>query len=92
MQVIANSEKDFIVSLSERFNFFRSIPPRFKVDVEIAKGTHASEDAVNKQLADKVNKNILKQVLKCLCNFNWPYSMIGQNILLQIITIIRLFS
>jgi hypothetical protein len=33
---------------------------RFKVDVNIAEGTHASEAAVNKQLADKVKEN---------CNF-----------------------
>ena len=28
----------------------RSLPPRFKVDVKIAPGTHASEEAVNKQV------------------------------------------
>ena len=32
--------------------FVRSLPPRFKVDVNVTPGTHASEEAVNKQLND----------------------------------------
>ena len=43
-----------IIGLSIRVKLLRSLPPRFKVDVTIAPGTHASEAAVNKQLADKV--------------------------------------
>ena len=43
-----------IIGLSIRVKLLRSLPPRFKVDVTIAPGTHASEEAVNKQLADKV--------------------------------------
>ena len=43
-----------IIGLSIRVKLLRSLPPRFKVDVTIAPGTHASELAVNKQLADKV--------------------------------------
>jgi metal-sulfur cluster biosynthetic enzyme len=43
-----------IIGLSIRVKLLRSLPPRFKVDVTIAPGTHASESAVNKQLADKV--------------------------------------
>ena len=43
-----------IIGLSIRVKLLRSLPPRFKVDVTIAPGTHASETAVNKQLADKV--------------------------------------
>ena len=43
-----------IIGLSIRVKLLRSLPARFKVDVTIAPGTHASEEAVNKQLADKV--------------------------------------
>ena len=43
----------FPIGLSIRVKLLRSLPPRFKVDVTIAPGTHASETAVNKQLADK---------------------------------------
>ena len=49
-----------IIGLSIRVKLLRSLPPRFKVDVTIAPGTHASELAVNKQLADKVIKFPLK--------------------------------
>ena len=35
---------------------YRSLPPRFKVDVQIRPGTHASEVAVNKQV--KVQRKI----------------------------------
>ncbi|XP_055383605.1 MIP18 family protein galla-2 [Condylostylus longicornis] len=42
-----------LIGLSIRVKLLRSLPPRFKVEVEITPGTHASENAVNKQLADK---------------------------------------
>eukprot|EP00099_Drosophila_melanogaster_P021246 NP_648416.1 galla-2 [Drosophila melanogaster] len=42
-----------LIGLSIRVKLLRSLPPRFKVTVEITPGTHASELAVNKQLADK---------------------------------------
>ncbi|XP_039487333.1 MIP18 family protein galla-2 [Drosophila teissieri] len=42
-----------LIGLSIRVKLLRSLPPRFKVTVEITPGTHASEQAVNKQLADK---------------------------------------
>lgn len=42
-----------LIGLSIRVKLLRSLPPRFKVTVEITPGTHASENAVNKQLADK---------------------------------------
>jgi len=42
-----------LIGLSIRVKLLRSLPPRFKVTVEITPGTHASEFAVNKQLADK---------------------------------------
>jgi hypothetical protein len=51
----------------------RSLPERFKIDVEIFPGTHASRDAVNKQLADKErvaaaleNGHLLDVVNQCL--------------------------
>lgn len=42
-----------LIGLSIRVKLLRSLPPRFKVTVEITPGTHSSEQAVNKQLADK---------------------------------------
>jgi len=42
-----------LMGLCIRVKLMRSLPDRFKVDIEVAKGTHASEDAVNKQLNDK---------------------------------------
>ena len=51
-----------IIGLSIRVKLLRSLPPRFKVDVTIAPGTHASEEAVNKQLADKVNSSLLMMI------------------------------
>jgi len=62
-----------IIGLSIRVKLLRSLPPRFKVDVTIAPGTHASELAVNKQLADKErvaaaleNAHLLEVVNQCL--------------------------
>ncbi|KYM89067.1 PREDICTED: MIP18 family protein CG7949 [Atta cephalotes] len=42
-----------LIGLSIRVQLLRALPSRFKVSVEIAPGTHISEAAVNKQLADK---------------------------------------
>lgn len=42
-----------LIGLSIRVRLLRSLPERFKVDVEIFPGSHASRDAVNKQLNDK---------------------------------------
>lgn len=42
-----------LIGLSIRVKLLRALPPRFKVTVEITPGTHSSEHAVNKQLADK---------------------------------------
>ncbi|KAJ7374802.1 Mitotic spindle-associated MMXD complex subunit MIP18 [Desmophyllum pertusum] len=42
-----------LIGLAIRVQLLRSLPDRFKVDISITPGTHASEDAVNKQLADK---------------------------------------
>uniref|UniRef100_A0A0B6YNS7 MIP18 family-like domain-containing protein n=1 Tax=Arion vulgaris TaxID=1028688 RepID=A0A0B6YNS7_9EUPU len=62
-----------LIGLSIRVKLLRSLPARFKVDVEIAPGTHESELAVNKQLADKErvaaaleNSHLLEVVNQCL--------------------------
>lgn len=62
-----------LIGLSLRVKLQRSLPPRFKVDVCIKEGTHVSEKAVNKQLADKEriaaaleNNNLLEVVNQCL--------------------------
>jgi metal-sulfur cluster biosynthetic enzyme len=62
-----------LIGLCIRVKLLRTLPPRFKVDVSITPGTHASEAAVNKQLNDKErvaaaleNDNLLSVVNKCL--------------------------
>jgi len=62
-----------LIGLSIRVQLLRSLPSRFKVDVLITPGTHASEAAINKQLADKErvaaaleNSNLLEVVNQCL--------------------------
>lgn len=62
-----------LIGLSIRVKLLRSLPPRFKVDVSITPGTHNSEAAVNKQLADKErvaaaleNSHLLEVVNQCL--------------------------
>nr|XP_051714994.1 cytosolic iron-sulfur assembly component 2B-like [Oryctolagus cuniculus] len=42
-----------LIGLSIKVKLLRSLPQRVKMDVHITPGTHASEHAVNKQLADK---------------------------------------
>ncbi|CAM9636794.1 unnamed protein product [Ascophyllum nodosum] len=62
-----------LIGLCIRVKLLRSLPPRFKVTVRIAPGTHSSEDAVNKQLADKErvaaaleNTHLMAVVNKCI--------------------------
>lgn len=62
-----------LIGLSIRVKLLRSLPPRFKVSVEITPGTHASEHAVNKQLADKErvaaaleNKHLIEVINQCI--------------------------
>lgn len=62
-----------LIGLSIRVKLLRSLPPRFKVNVEITPGTHASEMAVNKQLADKErvaaaleNKHLAEVINQCI--------------------------
>ena len=57
----------------------RSLPDRFKTRVFISPGTHASEAAINKQLADKErvaaaleNSHLVKVVNQCLDTGNAP--------------------
>ncbi|XP_075908167.1 cytosolic iron-sulfur assembly component 2B isoform X1 [Petromyzon marinus] len=62
-----------LIGLAIRVQLLRCLPDRFKVDVHIAPGMHASEHAVNKQLADKErvaaaleNSHLLGVVNQCL--------------------------
>ncbi|KAJ8249404.1 hypothetical protein GJAV_G00234430 [Gymnothorax javanicus] len=62
-----------LIGLSIKVKLLRSLPSRFKIDVHITPGTHASEDAVNKQLADKErvaaaleNTQLLEVVNQCV--------------------------
>lgn len=64
-----------LIGLTIRVKLLRSLPTRFKVTVQIQPGTHASEHAVNKQLADKErvcaaleNKHLLGVVNRCIGN------------------------
>ncbi|KAM8707617.1 hypothetical protein ACLKA7_014706 [Drosophila subpalustris] len=64
-----------LIGLSIRVKLLRSLPPRFKVTVEITPGTHASEFAVNKQLADKErvaaaleNKHLAEVINQCIAS------------------------
>uniref|UniRef100_A0A6N2KWC9 Uncharacterized protein n=1 Tax=Salix viminalis TaxID=40686 RepID=A0A6N2KWC9_SALVM len=56
-----------------RVKLMRSLPQRYKVDIRVAPGTHATEAAVNKQLNDKErvaaaleNPNLVDMVDECL--------------------------
>lgn len=62
-----------LIGLSIRVKLLRALPPRFKVLVEITPGTHASELAVNKQLADKErvaaaleNSHLIEVINQCI--------------------------
>lgn len=62
-----------LIGLSIRVKLLRALPPRFKVTVEITPGTHNSEQAVNKQLADKErvaaaleNKHLIEVINQCI--------------------------
>ncbi|XP_026331684.1 MIP18 family protein galla-2 [Hyposmocoma kahamanoa] len=47
-----------LIGLSIRVQLLRALPSRFKVTVEVTEGSHISEHAVNKQLADKVGDRL----------------------------------
>ncbi|KZV35523.1 hypothetical protein F511_21359 [Dorcoceras hygrometricum] len=62
-----------VIGLCLRVKLMRCLPPRYKVDIRVAPGTHATEAAVNKQLSDKErvaaaleNPNIIDMVDECL--------------------------
>ncbi|GJN01861.1 hypothetical protein PR202_gb14489 [Eleusine coracana subsp. coracana] len=62
-----------VIGLCLRVKLIRSLPPRYKVDIRVAPGSHATEAAVNKQLNDKErvaaaleNPNLLDMVEECL--------------------------
>ncbi|KAL5722212.1 Protein ae7 [Ranunculus cassubicifolius] len=62
-----------IIGLCIRVKLLRSLPSRYKVDIIVAPGTHATEAAVNKQLNDKErvaaaleNPNLVEMVDQCL--------------------------
>ncbi|CAH0730870.1 unnamed protein product, partial [Brenthis ino] len=64
-----------LIGLSIRVQLLRSLPSRFKVTVEVSEGTHMSEHAVNKQLADKErvaaaleNNNLVQIINQCVAN------------------------
>lgn len=62
-----------LIGLSIRVKLLRSLPPRFKVTVQIFPGSHQTESAINKQLNDKErvaaaleNNHLLGIVNKCV--------------------------
>lgn len=62
-----------LIGLCIRVKLLQTLPPRFKVDIQLAPGSHATEEAVNKQLNDKErvaaaleNPSLLAMVEKCL--------------------------
>merc|ERR1719443_2466516 len=62
-----------LIGLAIRVKLLRSLPDRWKVSVSISPGSHASEAAINKQLADKErvaaaleNSHLLTVVNQCL--------------------------
>ncbi|WOG93490.1 hypothetical protein DCAR_0312774 [Daucus carota subsp. sativus] len=62
-----------VIGLCLRVKLMRSLPSRYKVDIRVAPGTHATEAAVNKQLNDKErvaaaleNPNLVGMVDDCL--------------------------
>ncbi|XP_057789603.1 protein AE7-like [Salvia miltiorrhiza] len=62
-----------VIGLCLRVKLMRSLPLRYKVDIRVAPGSHASEAAVNKQLNDKErvaaaleNPNLVDMVDECL--------------------------
>jgi metal-sulfur cluster biosynthetic enzyme len=64
-----------LIGLCLRVKLLRSLPERYKVDIEITPGTHSSESAVNKQLNDKErvaaaleNPSLLNVVNQCIAH------------------------
>mmetsp|Transcript_53 Transcript_53/g.132 ORF Transcript_53/g.132 Transcript_53/m.132 type:complete len:167 (+) Transcript_53:128-628(+) len=64
-----------LIGLCLRVKLLRALPGRFKLDIKVTPGSHSSEHAVNKQLADKErvaaaleNPNLLDMVNRCLAS------------------------
>ncbi|XP_967071.2 MIP18 family protein galla-2 isoform X1 [Tribolium castaneum] len=64
-----------LIGLSIRVKLLRCLPARFKVRVEVTKGTHNAENSVNKQLADKErvaaaleNPHLIQVINQCISN------------------------
>ncbi len=62
-----------LIGLSIKVKLLRSLPANYKIEVSIKPGTHSTELAINKQLADKErvaaaleNIHLLQVVNKCL--------------------------
>ena len=62
-----------LIGLSIKVKLIRSLPENFKIDVFVTPGTHSTEEAVNKQLADKErvaaaleNQYLIEVVNQCL--------------------------
>ncbi|CAN6469745.1 unnamed protein product [Victoria cruziana] len=62
-----------VIGLCLRVKLMRTLPSQYKVDITVAPGTHATEDAVNKQLNDKErvaaaleNSSLMQMVDDCL--------------------------
>lgn len=62
-----------LIGLSIKVCLLRSLPQKYKVEVRISPGSHTSEVAVNKQLADKErvsaaleNNSLIGVVNQCL--------------------------
>eukprot|EP00262_Sarcandra_glabra_P008758 TRINITY_DN22475_c0_g1_i1.p1 TRINITY_DN22475_c0_g1~~TRINITY_DN22475_c0_g1_i1.p1 ORF type:complete len:155 (-),score=27.72 TRINITY_DN22475_c0_g1_i1:214-678(-) len=62
-----------VIGLCLRVKLMHCFPPHFKVDINVAPGSHANEESVNKQLNDKErvaaaleNPNLRQLVDECL--------------------------
>lgn len=62
-----------LIGLSLRVQLLRALPTRYKVNVTVTPGSHASESAVNKQLNDKErvaaaleNPNLTEVINQCI--------------------------
>ncbi|CAB4375127.1 unnamed protein product [Rhizophagus irregularis] len=76
-----------LIGLCIRVRLLRSLPERFKVDINVRKGTHQSEQAVNKQLNDKErvaaaleNTHLLEVVNQCLTTANARAMKLRKNV------------
>ena len=68
-----------LIGLCLRVKLLRSLPRRFKVDIEVTPGAHASEEAINKQLRDKErvaaaleNSHLLQVRVACTADYFYP--------------------